>query len=119
LTEKEYVLKCECGAKYLYQGEKDDLEKFLDSPIWMCDSGRHVELGKKGDYLEIIEERDQLTKRTEVEPKKQNEYTVPELQEKFGTSLEHVGFGVFKDPNGNVWDYRLSEKGERLYSKIG
>ena len=52
-----------------------------------------------------------------MEPKKENEFTVPKLQEKFGTSLEHAGFGVFKDPDGNVWDYRLGEKGERMYSK--
>lgn len=101
-TEKEYVLKCECGAKYLYQGNKEDLEKFLESQIWMCDSGRHAELGKKGDYLKIIEERDELSKRTEVEPKKENEYTVQDLQKEFGTALVHIGFGVFKDPEGNV-----------------
>jgi hypothetical protein len=119
LEDKEYVLKCECGAKYLYQGSKGDLEKFLDSPIWMCDLGRHAELGKKGDYLKIIEERQELTKRKEIESKKENEFTVPELQKEFGTTLVHIGFGIFRDPKGNVWDYRLDEKGERLYSKTG
>jgi len=111
-------LKCECGAKYLFSGEKDDLEKFLDSPIWMCDMGRHAELGNKSDYLKIIEERDQVNKRTKVKLKKENEFTVAELQEKFGTAMEHVGFGIFKDSDGNVWDYRLGKDGERLYSKI-
>jgi hypothetical protein len=115
--EKEYVLECECGAKYLYQGKKDYLNKFLDSQIWMCNLGRHDELGKKGDYLKIVEVRDELSKKTEIEPKKKNEYTVPELQKEFGTALVHIGFGVFRDPEGNVWDYRLSEKGERLYFK--
>ncbi len=83
----------------------------------MCDVGRHAELGKKGDYLKIIEEREELTKRAEIEPKKDNEYTVPELQKEFGTSLQHMGFGIFKDQEGNVWDYRLGENGDRLYSK--
>lgn len=114
----EYVLKCECGAKYLFEGKKEDLEKFMETPIWLCEAGRHVELGNKGDYLKIVEEREQPSKRTPVEPKEEDEFTVPELQEKFGTSLEHEGFGVFKDPDGNTWDYRLGEKGERLYSKI-
>jgi len=85
----------------------------------MCDLGRHVELGNKRNYLDIIEEREQLSRKAEIEPKKENEYTVPELQKEFGTGLVHIGFGVFKDPKGNVWDYRLGEKGERLYSKTG
>lgn len=115
----EYVLKCDCGAKYLFKGKKEDLEKFIDSPIWLCEAGRHVELGNKGDYLKIVEECEQPSKQTEVKPKKENEFTVSELQDKFGTEMEHVGFGVFKDPDGNTWNYRLGEKGERLYSKIG
>jgi hypothetical protein len=117
LSEKEYILECECGAKYKFQGNKDDLDKYLESQTWMCELGRHVELGNKGDYLKIVEERDKVSKQTEVESKKKDECTVAELQEKFGTEMEHVGFGVFKDPDGNVWDYRLGSKGERLYSK--
>ena len=118
MEDKEYVLECKCGAKYFYQGSKDDLERFLDSQIWICDIGRHAELGKKVDYLKIIEERDELSKKAKLESKKENEYTVPELQKEFGTTLVHIGFGVFKDPEGNIWDYRIGENGERLYSKV-
>lgn len=119
LSKKEYVLECECGAKYKFQGSKDNLDEYLNSQTWMCELGRHTELGKKGNYLSVIEEREELSEEPKVEPKRDNEYTVPELQKKFGTSLEHMGFGIFKDTEGNVWDYRLGEKkGERLYSKI-
>ena len=114
---KEYVLRCGCGAKYIFQGEKDDLEKFMDSQIWICDLGRHIELESKRNYLQVIEEHEHLSIKAEIESKKENEYTVRELQKEFGTAMEHIGFGVFKDPEGNVWDYRLGEKGERLYSK--
>ena len=114
----EYVLKCECGAKYLFEGKKEELEKFMETTIWLCEAGRHAELGNKGDYLKIVEEREQPSKRIPVEPKKEDEFTVPELQGKFGTDMEHVGFGMFKDPDGNTWDHRLGGKGERLYSKI-
>lgn len=74
--------------------------------------------GKQGRLPEDRRGADQPSKRTPVEPKKENEFTVPELEGKFRTEMEHVGFGVFKDPDGNTWDYRLGEKGERLYSKI-
>lgn len=114
---KEYILGCKCGATYKFQGEKKDLEDFLDTDIWMCELGRHVELGKKGNYLVLIEERDELSESPKIEPKRENEYTIPELQEKFRTTLEHIGFGIFKDMEGNVWDYRLGENGERFYSK--
>ena len=114
---KEFVLECKCGARYRFQGTRKDLDEYLDSMTWMCDIGRHVELGRKRDYLSVVEERDELSGEPEIEPKKENEYTIPELQEKFGTSLEHIGFGMFRDPDGNIWDYRLGKNGERLYSK--
>lgn len=77
----------------------------------MCELGRHVELGEKKHYLTIVGESDTLTPKPRVEPKREDEYTIPELQQKFGTSLEHIGFGVFRDPEGNIWDYRLGEDG--------
>lgn len=119
LSEKEFVLECECGAKYKFQGSRESLDDYLASQTWMCELGRHAELGKKSDYLKIIEERSKLSKRSEIEHKKENEYTVQELQKEFGTSMEHMGFGIFKDPDGNVWDYRLGKDGDRLYSKVG
>lgn len=117
MEEKVYVLGCKCGATYRFKGDKKDLEDFLDSQIWMCELGRHVELGRKGDYLILIEEREELIESPKIEPKKENEYTVPELQKEFSTTLVHIGFGIFRDPEGNIWDYRLGEDGERLYSK--
>lgn len=112
------MLECECGAKYRFQGNRGNLEEYLASQTWMCDSGRHAELGKKGDYLTIVEEREELSKSPEIEPKREDEYTVPELQKRFGTTLEHIGFGMFKDTEGNVWDYRPGKNGDRLYSKV-
>ena len=85
----------------------------------MCELGRHVELGKKGGYLTIVEEREELSKSPEIEPKRKNEYTVSELQKEFGTTLEHMGFGMFKDMEGNVWDFRPGKDGDRYYSKVG
>lgn len=114
---KEYILKCECGAKYIFQGTKDELDRYLDSQTWMCELGRHVELGNKSNYLELIGEKEEITEKPEIEPKRKSEYTVSELQKEFGTSLVHVGFGMFKDPEGNTWDFRLGEEGERLYYK--
>ena len=114
---KEFILECECGARYRFQGTRKDLDEYLDSMTWMCEVGRHVELGKKKCYLKVAEERDELSEEPEIEPKRDDEYTIPELQEKFGTSLEHIGFGMFRDPDGNIWDYRLGKNGERIYSK--
>ena len=114
---EEYILKCKCGARYKFGGKKDELDKFMDTDTWMCELGRHVELGKKGDYLTIVGEREELSESPEIEPKRKDEYTVPELQKKFGTTLEHMGFGMFKDTEGNVWDFRPGKDGERLYSK--
>jgi len=114
---EEFILECECDAKYRFQGTRKELDEYLDSMTWMCDIGRHVELGRKGDYLSVVEERDELSGEPEIESKKENEYTIPELQEKFGTSLEHIGFGMFRDLDGNIWNYRLGKGGERLYSK--
>lgn len=116
--KKEFMLECKCGAKYKFQGSRKNLDEYLASQTWMCDTGRHTELGKKGDYLTIIEEREELSESPEIEPKRKNEYTVPELQKRFGTTLEHIGFGMFKDMEGNVWDYRSGENGDRLYSKV-
>ena len=117
VQEKEYILKCTCGARYRFQGTEKELEDFLESQTWMCELGRHVELGKKKDYLSVVEERCELSENPEIEPKREDEYTIPELQEKFGTSLEHIGFGMFRDPDGNIWDYRVGENGDRYYSK--
>jgi len=115
--KKEFLLKCECGAKYIFQGSQEDLEKYLDSDTWMCEAGRHAELGEKRTYLSVVEERDELSEEPKIEPQTENEYTVAELQEEFGTTLEHIGFGMFKDPDGNIWDYRIGSDGNRLYSK--
>jgi len=114
--KKEYELRCECGSTYRFQGTEEDLKDFLDSETWMCETGRHVEIGRKRDYLTLVGESDELLE-PDVEPKGEGEYTVQELQEEFGTSLEHIGFGIFRDPDGNTWDYRSGPKGERLYSK--
>ena len=116
--EKEFILECECGAKYKFQGSGKNLEEYLASQTWMCELGRHVELGKKGDYLTIVEEREELSESPEIEPKRKDEYTVPELQKKFGTTLEHMRFGMFKDTEGNVWDFRLGKDSDRYYSKV-
>ena len=94
------------------------MDEYLVSQTWMCELGRHVELGKKEDYLTVVEEIEELSESPEIEPKRKDEYTVPELQKKFGTTLEHMGFGMFKDTEGNIWDYRSGEKGERLYSHV-
>jgi len=118
MQEKEYILRCTCGARYRFQGTESELEDFLDSQTWMCEIGRHVELGKKRDYLSVVEVRDELSPKPEVEPKRDNEYTMAELREKFSGKLEHVGFGMFVDPDGNLWDYRLGENGERLYYMV-
>lgn len=84
----------------------------------MCELGRHTELGKKGNYLRVTEEREELSKDPEIKSKREYEYTVPELQKKFGTTLEHIGFGMFKDTEGNVWDFRLGKDRDRYYSKV-
>lgn len=117
--QKEFVLECECGAKYRFQGSRKNLEEYLASQTWMCELGRHAEIGKKGDYLKLIEEKEELSESLKIESKKEDEYTVPELQKKFGTSLEHIGFGMFRDLDGNVWDYRPGKNGDRYYSKVG
>jgi len=117
--KKEFMLECECGAKYKFQGNRKNLDEYLASQTWMCELGRHVELGKKGDYLTIVEEREELSESPEIEPKRKDEYTVPELQKKFGTTLEHMGFGMFKDMEGDVWDFRPGKDGDRYYSKVG
>ena len=110
---KEYKARCKvCGAIYRLQGTKEQLEKYLSSVGWMCTLGRHVELGSIGQYLEIIGESDELSPLPEIEPKKPGEYEVSELPK----DLEHIGFGVFKDSKGRIWDYRLGPNGERLYS---
>ena len=117
--KKEFILECECGAKYQFQGSGKNLEEYLASQTWMCELGRHAELGKKGDYLTVIEEREELSESPEIEPKRKDEYTVPELQKKFGTTIEHMGFGMFKDTEGNVWDFRLGKDSDRYYSNVG
>jgi hypothetical protein len=111
---KEYKARCKiCGGNYRLQGTKEQLEKYLSNFGFMCEVGRHVELGTVGQYLEIISESDELSPLPKIEPRKPDEYLACELPE----GLEHIGFGIFKDKEGNIWDYRLGPKGERLYSK--
>lgn len=111
-AQKEYEAKCKaCGSVYKLQGTQEQLEKYLDFQGWMCEQGRHCELGKIGDYLEIMSESEELSPLPEIEPKKPGEYEVSELP----NDLEHVGFGMFRNKDG-VWDYRLGPGGERLYS---
>ncbi len=95
------------------QGTEEQIEQYLDSDTWMCDVGRHVELGKKRNYLTLLEVSDEFSPLPKIEPKKKDEFEAYELPE----GLEHIGFGIFRDTGGNVWDYRLGPKGERLYSK--
>jgi len=40
--KKEFMLECECGAKYKFQGSRKNLEEYLSSQIWMCGLGRHA-----------------------------------------------------------------------------
>jgi hypothetical protein len=47
-----------------------------------------------------------------VEPKKTNEYAEDELPK----DSRSVGLGMYQDPSGNVWDYRIGPDGKRLYS---
>jgi len=49
---------------------------------------------------------------TPAGPKKPYEYTEQELPER----LQPIGFGMFRDKAGNIWDYRLGPDGRRLYS---
>ena len=113
-SKKEYKLKCKiCGSIYKLQGIKEQLDKYLSIFGFNCEPGRHVELGTIGQYLELMSESNELSPLPKVEPKKQDEFEACELPE----GLEHIGFGIFKDPEGNIWDYRLGPSGERLYSK--
>ncbi len=110
---KEFELKCVCGAVYKMQGTKEQLDEYLNSQTWMCDLGRHTEIGKKGDYLTIIGESDSLSSLPKIEPKKKDEFEAYELPK----GLEHIGFGIFRDSENNIWDYRPGPNGERFYSK--
>jgi len=47
-----------------------------------------------------------------TEPKKPDEYTEEELPK----GLQPIGFGMFRDTAGNIWDYRMGPDGKRLYS---
>jgi hypothetical protein len=49
---------------------------------------------------------------TPVEPKRPDEYTEEELPK----GLQPIGFGMFRDQAGNIWDYRIGPNGKRLYS---
>jgi len=115
-TVKEYEAQCTvCGAVYRLQGTEEQLKQYLSRVGWMCERGRHVELGSIGEYLKITGESDELSTLPKIEPKKPGEYEVPELPR----DLEHIGFGMFVDTQGRTWDYRLGPKGERLYSIRG
>ena len=110
---REYRARCRiCGAVYRLQGTREELEAYLSSRGWNCTGGRHVELGSSGQYLEILGETVRLSSPLRVEPRRPDEYEVSELPE----GLAHMGFGVFEDRDGRVWDYRLGPNGERLYS---
>jgi hypothetical protein len=110
---KEYEARCKvCGAVYRLDCTEEELREYLSSEGWMCEIGRHVEIGSIGQYLEIIGESDELSPKPEIEPKRLGEYEVSELPR----GLDHIGFGMFKDGKGRTWDYRLGPKGERLYS---
>lgn len=50
---------------------------------------------------------------TPIEPKRPDEYTEEELPK----GLRPIGFGMFMDQAGNIWDYRIGPDGRRLYSK--
>ena len=54
----------------------------------------------------------QETIEVSTEPKKPNEYTEEELPK----GLKPIGFGMYIDQQGNIWDYRLGPDGKRLYS---
>jgi hypothetical protein len=110
---REFKYRCRCGAVYRFQGTEEEMERFLDSQFWMCELGRHVGLGRKRDYLTLVEVGEELSDIPEIEPKRDDELEACELPE----GLEHIGFGVFIDREGNIWDYRLGPRGERLYSK--
>jgi len=72
---KEYRAKCKiCCANYVLQGTKEQLEKYLSTETFMCEPGRHVELGPVKAYLEIISESEKLSQLPKIEPKKPNEY---------------------------------------------
>jgi hypothetical protein len=73
--------------------------------------GRHCQLGKIGDYLEIVSQSEELSPLPDIEPRRSGEYEVSELP----SDLEHVVFGVFKNKDG-IWDYRFGSRVERLYS---
>ena len=110
---REYQGRCRvCGAVYRLQGTRAELDRYLSSAGWMCELGRHVELGSAGQYLEIVGVSDELSTPPVIEPKKPGECEVSELPR----GLEHIGFGMFRDAQGRVWDYRLGPEGERLYS---
>ena len=109
---KEYEARCNvCGSIYKLQGTREQLERFLSRQGWMCELGRHVELGSIGQYLEVVSESDEPSPLPKIEPKKQNEYEVRELPK----GLHHIGFGIFENEQG-IWDYREGPRGERLYS---
>jgi len=47
-----------------------------------------------------------------IEPKKPEEYTEEELPK----GLQPIGFGMFRDTAGHIWDYRVGPDSKRLYS---
>jgi hypothetical protein len=110
---KEFELKCVCGSIYKVQGTKEQLDEYLNSQTWTCDLGWIVELVKKSDYLTMIGESDKLSPKPKIEPKKKDELEAYELPK----GLEHIGFGIFRDSENNIWDYRAGPNGERFYSK--
>ena len=108
----EYEAQCKkCGCTYKLQSTDEQLEAYLDSDGWMCENGRHVELGPKRNWLEIMGQSTTLTPKPVIEPKQPNEYEVKDLP----NDLKHCGFGIFKNDQG-IWDYRIGPEGHRLYS---
>jgi len=115
MSKKSYLARCgRCGAKYRLQGTEEELKKFLDIMPFECVPGRHIELGRIGDYLEVYAESDEVVEIQEPEDKKPNEYEAYELPK----DLIHIGFGVFRDSQGNIYDYRIGPRGKRFYSIV-
>ena len=108
---KEYRMACKmCGATLRLQGNEDALEKWLDKTGFMC-PGRHVELGVRREYVELVDVMD-IDKLYKWEPKSNRMYV--DLHKIKG--LEHCGFGIFKNPNTQErYDYEEDETGGRHY----
>jgi len=112
---KEWRLKCRvCGGVVKGQGTKQQLDEWMQQDFGECPAGgRHVELGKRKDYLELTDVSDELSKIEKWKPDSEKQYV--DIHKIKG--LTHVGFGVFKDAEGNTYDYEKDEYGRRHYFK--